>query len=215
MANDTAAGRIVRPAKNGGTKVVRVQARGGKVARWCEAAEERFLDVLGETCNVRAAAAAAGFSTTAIYRRRARWPGFAAAWDAAIGQGYARLEARLVELATDSLRARDGGGDDGAFDRLRLSGTRDDDEAGDDDAAGDGADLDQRAPRMSVRDTLNLLRLHRASVRGGAPQRYGHRAAAPDPEAMSAAILRKIEAIGRARGPSTGSGRAEPPDGAA
>jgi hypothetical protein len=51
---------------------------------------------------------------------------------------------------------------------------------------------------MTVSETMNLLRLHRASVRGGAPQDYAWRRGAPDPEAMRASILRKIEAIERA-----------------
>ncbi len=69
--------------------------------RWNDEAEERFLEELAASCNVRAAAAAAGFSTTAVYQRRMRWPGFARAWAEAVDQGYARLEAMLVEQATD------------------------------------------------------------------------------------------------------------------
>ena len=57
---------------------------------------------------------------------------------------------------------------------------------------------DAPAPAMSVDQALNLLRLHRASVRGGAPQRYDARALPPDPEAVRASILRKIEAVERA-----------------
>ena len=167
MANDDPPGRIVRPAQNGGTKVVRASA-----ARWSDRAEGRFLDCLAQTCNVTAAAAAAGFSTTAVYRRRARWPGFAAQWDRAIDTGYARLEARLVALATDSLRAPGS-------------------------APNAAADAPDAAPRMTIAEALNLLRLHRAAARGGAPQRYGWRAAAPDPEALRASILRKIAAIER------------------
>lgn len=187
-------GRVVRPAIHGGTKVIRVQARdgaGAEGARWSEAAEERFLDQLAATCNVTAAAEAAGFSTTTLYKRRARWPGFAAEWDAAIAQGYARLEARLVELATDSLRAAAEAGaeaadacDDGRGHRCESAGGR-------------AAEV-ASGPRMTVAEAMNLLRLHRASVRGGAPQRYGWRRGAPDPEALRASILRKIEAIERA-----------------
>ena len=45
---------------------------------------------------------------------------------------------------------------------------------------------------------LNLLRLHRAAVKGGPAQRYDWRAKADDPEEMRASILRKIAAIKRA-----------------
>jgi hypothetical protein len=51
---------------------------------------------------------------------------------------------------------------------------------------------------MTVPEITNLLRLHRAAQRGGAPQNFGWRRAAPDPDAMRASILRKIEAIERA-----------------
>lgn len=174
MTNDSTPGRVVRPARNGGTKVIRISSN----ARWSDAAEERFLGTLAETCNVTAAAQAAGFSNTAVYKRRARWPGFAAEWDAAVAQGYARLEARLVELATDSLRERDGGEGD----------------------AGNGG-RGSRDPIMTIAEATNLLRLHRASARGGAPQNFGWNRATPDPDAMRASILRKIEAMERAGEP--------------
>lgn len=170
--------RIVRPAKNGKTQIIR------STARWSDEAEERFLSVLAKTCNVKAAAKAAGFSTVTLYKRRARWPGFAAEWDVAVAQGYARLEARLVELANDSLRKRRDGDDD-------------------DDDDDDEAERAEAGPAMTVSETMNLLRLHRASVRGGAPQDYAWRRGAPDPEAMRASILRKIEAIERAERQAT------------
>lgn len=182
MADETPAGRIVRPAKNGGTKVIRASSK-----RWSEAAEGRFLATLAETCNVKLAAAAARFSTVAIYNRRAKWPAFAAAWDEAIATGYARLEARLVELATDSLRAPD-------LDDECSRGEPGDTAKGVGAVKGVGDGL-----RMTVAEALNLLRLHRASVKGGAPQRYGWRRNAPDADAVRASILRKIAAIKRAR----------------
>lgn len=93
MAKSNPSGRVVRPEKNGGTKVIRASTK-----RWSEAAEGRFLATLAETCNVKLASAAAGFSTVAIYNRWAKWPGFAADWAAAIEAGYARLEAGRVRL---------------------------------------------------------------------------------------------------------------------
>lgn len=73
--------------------------------RWNDAAEERFLTTLAATCNVGRSAVAAGFSTTAIYTRRLREPGFAARWAEALQVGYMRLELALVEQATTSLGA--------------------------------------------------------------------------------------------------------------
>jgi hypothetical protein len=162
MSSDTSQDHhVVRAEKGRGSKIVRTAG-----ARWSLAAERRFLEVLAATANVSAAAEAAGFSTTALYRRRMRWPGFAAEWNLALEQGYARIEAMLVERASDSLRREP--------------------------VAGDGA-----APAMSVAEAMNLLRLHRATVRGGAPQDYAWRQAPPDAEAVRASILRKIEAIER------------------
>lgn len=55
-------------------------------------------------------------------------------------------------------------------------------------------------PAMSVAEALNLLRLHRASVQGGAGQRYGWRAQEPGIDAVRAEILRRVAAIEAARG---------------
>lgn len=159
-------GRGVRQDKNGKAQVIRA------TGRWSQEAEARFLGELAATANVRAAAAAAGFSTTAIYRRRGQWPGFRAAWDAALDQGYARIEALLIAGACDALSGA------GAV------------------AGADGPPL-AVAP-MSVDQAMNLLRLHRASARGGAPQRYDARAKPADVAAVRASILRKVAAIERA-----------------
>lgn len=160
-------GRGVRQDKNGKAQVIRA------TGRWSQEAEARFLGELAATANVRAAAAAAGFSTTAIYRRRGQWPGFRAAWDAALDQGYARIEALLIAGACDALSGVE-----------VVAGV------------GDGPPV-ALAP-MTVDQAMNLLRLHRASARGGAPQRYDARAKPADVAAVRASILRKVAAIERA-----------------
>jgi hypothetical protein len=157
------AGRVVRPEKNGGTKIVRTTGK-----RWSTEAEETFLEELAATANVTAAAEACGFSDTAIYRRRMRDPGFATAWAEALAHGYARIEAMLIETATESLR------------RKPIAG-------------------DRPMPAVGFNDALNLLKLHRASVRGGRPQRYAWRQQEPDIEDVRAEILRKVAAMERAR----------------
>ncbi len=58
-----------------------------------------FFEHLAATCNVTASAEAAGVSFSAVYRCRMRDPGFREDWKAALEQGYARLEAALVERA--------------------------------------------------------------------------------------------------------------------
>jgi hypothetical protein len=72
----------------------------GSEARWGKRAETRFLTELTVSANVRLAAEAAGFSTTAVYQRRMKSRHFMAAWDAAVETGKARVQAYLVEAAT-------------------------------------------------------------------------------------------------------------------
>lgn len=101
-----AAGAIVRPAKNRKTKIIRTTGH-----RWSNAAEAIFLEHLAATANILASAAESGFSTTAIYKRRMKEPGFAARWQQALEQGYARLEMQLVQTATSSLAGDEIAGD--------------------------------------------------------------------------------------------------------
>jgi len=78
----------------------RVRIRGH---RWTDAAETAFLEALAASANVRWSASQVGFSTVAIYGQRARRPDFAERWEAALQQGYARLEMALVRSAADSI----------------------------------------------------------------------------------------------------------------
>lgn len=71
--------------------------------QWSEEAEEIFFDALAASCNVCLAASEAGYATPTVYRQRQRRPDFAARWDAALAQGYARLEMGLVQAAVDSI----------------------------------------------------------------------------------------------------------------
>jgi hypothetical protein len=73
---------------------------------WNEDVEELFFDHLAANGNVTAAADAAGFCTPTVYRMRRRRPDFAARWQVALEQGYARLEIALLEAANDSLADR-------------------------------------------------------------------------------------------------------------
>ena len=157
-------GAIVRYEKNRQTKLIRTRGK-----RWSDAAEATFLATLAASANITAAAAAAGFSTTAIYRRRLREPGFAARWAEAIELGFTRLEWLVLETATCTL---------------------------------EGTPLAADHPMLptTMADAINLLKLHRAQTRGGAPQRYGWRLTLPPIEEVDAEILRRVEAIERGRG---------------
>ncbi len=74
--------------------------------RWTDEAERIFLDRLGASCNYTLSARAAGFSREAVYKRRRRDPAFQRRCDEAVAQGYARIEALLVESAEHALEGR-------------------------------------------------------------------------------------------------------------
>ena len=68
-------------------------------------ARKAFLDHLAMTSNVAASARAAGVSSARAYALRRRHPGFHDQWQAALAEGFARLEA---ELLAEALRAVSG-----------------------------------------------------------------------------------------------------------
>lgn len=74
---------------------------------WSEEIEDAFFDHLAANGNVSAAADAVGFGTPTVYRQRQRRPEFAARWQAAIEQGYVRLEIALLEAANDTLAGKE------------------------------------------------------------------------------------------------------------
>jgi hypothetical protein len=70
---------------------------------------EIFLDHFAGTCNETAAAEAAGVCRETVYRHRMRDPEFAAAHQAALETGYARLEAEVLQQRLEAQqRLRDG-----------------------------------------------------------------------------------------------------------
>ena len=71
--------------------------------QWSDEAEAEFLDALAGTANVSMACEEAGVGHTSVYRRRRDNAAFAHKWQAALEQGYARLEMEMVRSAVDSL----------------------------------------------------------------------------------------------------------------
>ncbi len=65
--------------------------------------ERRFLAHLAATANVRLSAEATGIGWNAIYARRRRSAAFARAMEAALAEGYERLELALLDNALRSL----------------------------------------------------------------------------------------------------------------
>lgn len=91
-------GSMVRVGPTGREQLVRSSGW-----QWTDAAEEIFLDALAASCNVSYAAEEAEFCTPTVYRQRRLRPEFAERWQAALEQGYARLEQALLESALDSM----------------------------------------------------------------------------------------------------------------
>ena len=70
---------------------------------------ETFLEWFAATCNVRLAAEKAEICYQTVFRHRMKDAAFAAAWDEALAQGYARIEARLLQEAMPPGAAGAGG----------------------------------------------------------------------------------------------------------
>ena len=88
-------GTVLRASGKDGPQRIRVNGKW-----WNDEAETIFLDHLAASCNVSWSAAEAGFSTVTVYNHRRTDPAFAAKWEAALEQGYLRLETELVGTAT-------------------------------------------------------------------------------------------------------------------
>ena len=82
---------------SGGGK--RIQIARARLKQWTPRVERRFLTALLATCNVKAAAAEVGMTPASAYAHRGRWPGFAELWDAAIAEGFVRIDVALLQNA--------------------------------------------------------------------------------------------------------------------
>ena len=159
------ANELIRSSRTGKCRIVRVAA-----GRWSAKVEAAFLAELTATANVSAAARAAGVTLQCVYMRRKLWPAFKAEWDAAVAEGFARIETLLVCAATTTLEPEP------------LP-----------DRAWEG-------PEMSVEQALKIWLTHRAGGPGARKQRLGGVARRePDIEEVRQEILRKVAAIKRLR----------------
>ncbi len=75
--------------------------------RWSTQKEKQFLTVLAVTSNVRLALREVGMSPASLYFRRRKHPGFEAAWDHALNEGYAKLEADMLARAMNEPGSED------------------------------------------------------------------------------------------------------------
>lgn len=158
--------------------------RGECVTRIREISETQrqlFVEVLSACCNVRHAAAAAGFSHSAAYKLRRVDRDFADAWQAALENGYARLEMALVERAIDTIEKLNG--DD------------------------DGTPLPP-VGAMTVAQAMDVMAKHRASVESGRAKRVRLNShTRPSAEETDAEILRRIAIIEAQRAAPKGEER--------
>lgn len=146
--------------------------------RWSAGKEALFLEELAATGNVRGAAAVVGVSTTALYARKSRWPGFAERWRAALREGWERLDAALVLAATSTL--------DPAPDRAPPTATPREPAL----AGPDGG------PGMTIDQALILWKAHRAEAKGDPDRRRPHGRAEPSMDEVRAEVLRRVRAMG-------------------
>ena len=89
-----------------------LQRRGVRDHEWTKTKRAIFLDVLGATCNVRAAARAAGMSSTNAYGLRQRDGEFARLWRDAFVAGRERLHEELIAHALGQVPTGDNPGAD-------------------------------------------------------------------------------------------------------
>jgi hypothetical protein len=79
----------------------RVQVARARVKGWNPRTEERFLEALGATCNVRAACAAVGLSVASVYNHRHRWPAFARRWDETASFASERIQNAMFQAGAN------------------------------------------------------------------------------------------------------------------
>lgn len=94
-------GHCLRASGKDGPQIVQCSSKS-----WNDSKEEVFLNALGASCNATFAINACGMSKGALYRRKRLDPGFAARWQAALEQGYVRIEMLMLDLAESSLSGK-------------------------------------------------------------------------------------------------------------
>lgn len=82
------------------------KAAGGAVRAFDARARKQFLDHLAMTANVAASARKAGVTSQTAYAYRRRHAEFAALWQAALSEGFARLEQDLLAAALSSVSGK-------------------------------------------------------------------------------------------------------------
>ena len=90
--------------KVGTKKPVKRRPTGFASVDWTKTKQQAFLDHLGATANVAGATAVVKFKDGAAYSFRRKSAEFRSAWQAALCEGYAKLELMMLERAMIALQ---------------------------------------------------------------------------------------------------------------
>lgn len=160
-----------------------VQVRRAPKGLLTPAGERRFLASLAATANVRLSAEAAGVHWSTLYARRRRSAEFARQMEAALAEGYERLELALLAHAEASLRP-----DGSAVDDWHAV-----------------TDVPEPLERMGFRDALQLLGYRRRNIVEGVAHAGFALPRASRAEAERA-LTRQLDALDRRRARDRGRG---------
>lgn len=169
---------VIQRARTG-----RLQIMAVRPGRWTKKVENRFFDALRACGNVAASARLAGFSESAVWLRNRRWPAFSRRMQETLEDADLGLEFRLACMGNNVGARFDPDGEEVA----QGAGPAD----------GEPAEL---PPGNGVFDpslALKYLRWRDEKKRGGG--RRGRISAPPSIEEVTMKIVRKVEAIKRAR----------------
>ena len=119
------------------------KAKRGEAIKWTAERKEIFFSELAELCNVSAAAKAAGFpSNNSAYIQKKKDPDFRERFEAAVAEGYERLELEMLE-------------------RARFGENR---------PADVGEQSSEKLRQISTTLGLSLLKMHAARAKGAPPK---------------------------------------------
>jgi hypothetical protein len=163
---------MIRRGKKG-----RLQLVAAGESRWSAGIEERFKAALRESGNIRAAARAVGFSESAIWQRRQKWPAFAQMLEEMLDEAELALEFRIASMGSNMVA-----GEAHALDA-----------SNDNEAGPQPFDLDA---------AMRFLKWREERRRGRG--RWAPQAKPPSIEAVTETLIRRVEAIKRHRGRGAG-----------
>jgi hypothetical protein len=167
-----AGGGMIRRGKGGRRQIVSTGE-----GRWNAAVEARFKEVLRATGNFAAAARAVGFSESAVWDRRRKWPAFAASLDALLDEAEMALEYRLASMGSNLVAGGEGEGGEASGSDAGHGGGRS--------ASPEPFDMDQ---------AMRFLKWREEKRRGG---RRTPAAKAPTIEEVTEKVVRQVAAIKR------------------